>query len=52
MYIILAWSMTIMPLVQYRNGMVGQQSSDSAHFLLGPIITLGPFLQLSAAPYG
>jgi hypothetical protein len=50
-YIILAWSMTTVSLVQYKNSVMGQPSSDGAHFPLGPITTLGPLLQLSVTPY-
>jgi hypothetical protein len=39
-------------LTPCRNGTAGQPSSGSGQLLPGPTIALGPFLRLSAAPYG
>jgi hypothetical protein len=49
--IILAWSLTTVSLVWFRNGMAWQSSSGNGKLLPGPTITRGPFFQLSAAPY-
>jgi hypothetical protein len=48
---VLAWLLMTMSLAQCRNGMAGQPSLGSRKFLPGPIITLGPFLQVWVVPY-
>jgi hypothetical protein len=49
--IVLAWSLMTMSLARCRNGMVGHHSGGSAQLLLGPTVALGPFVQLTVAPY-
>jgi hypothetical protein len=49
--IVPAWSLTTATLARCRNSTAGHPSAGGGQYLSGPTIALGPFLQLSEAPY-